>query len=475
MSLNTSAVPRDWKSASVCPVPKIKRNAVLLNQYRPISLTSCACKVLESAIRDHLLTFCRQNSILTCAQFGFMPKKSTELQLLHCLNSWTESFDKNIPVDVVYLDFAKAFDSVSHQKLLHKLSCYGISDLLLRWIQSYLNGRDQFVKVGDSCSTITAVTSGVPQGSVLGPLLFCLFINDIVEVIRHCEIVLYADDVKLFMNVQDLVDYSRFQEDLDRVFEWSKANQIYLNTSKCSVLHLLSKKNRNFQYYFDGIPLPSVSSQKDLGVYIDPDLTFKFHRQKKIVKCNQTMGALFKCFAFASRAVKIRLYKCYVLPLLDYCSTIWSPRTIQDRMSIESIQRRFTKRLMYGSELPYLDRIADAEIDLLPIALKHLINDLVYVYRMKHNIVDCDANRFFSPATNRVRTNRGHSLKLLKLAHRVNVRNSFWSFRIVDLWNSFENATVLSSSAKSFRSRLLTVELAKLKEALRQKFYHRLI
>ncbi len=200
-----------------------------VDNYRPISLTSSVCKVLETIIRDHILDFCRTNNIFSTFQHSFLPKRSTESQLLSCLNDWNSYLNNRMAVDVIYFDFAKAFDTVCHPKLLVKLSALGIRVVLLQWIESYLSCRSQYVKVGDSRSMPANATSGVPQVSVLGPILFLLFINDLPKCISNSKIGMYADYVKLYRAVNSLTDCRLLQQDINSLVEWSELNSLSLS------------------------------------------------------------------------------------------------------------------------------------------------------------------------------------------------------------------------------------------------------
>ena len=231
-SLSESELPSDWKNATVVPIFKKGKKNMASND-RPISLTSVICKLLEKFVRDKLLDHLIQNNLICEEQFGFIPGRSFSLQLLDIMEIWTKSIDEKIPVDVIYTDFAKAFDTVSHQELLYKLQNLGITGKLLKWIQNFLYNRKQQVKVKNSISQWQSVCSGVPQGSVLGPILFVYFINDLPSNVTNNCIRLFADDAKLSGTVKNYTD----------ILYWTENCSLNLNIDKCKVLWCLDVRS----------------------------------------------------------------------------------------------------------------------------------------------------------------------------------------------------------------------------------------
>ena len=230
-SLSGGCLPNDWKIAYITPIFK-KGDAQYTSQYRPISLTSVLCKILERIIRDQLLDYINKNDILPKEQHGFRPKKSTLSNLIECLNDWTLNFDNGICTNVIYLDYAKCFDSVCHSKLLYKLKKYGISGLALDWISNFLCNRTQHVKINSSVSSAAIVESGVPQGTVLGPLLFLIYSADLPKVIKHSKLSMYADDTKLYKTISNNNDFMLLQEGLNEILVWANSWQMKLNPEK---------------------------------------------------------------------------------------------------------------------------------------------------------------------------------------------------------------------------------------------------
>lgn len=211
-SLRTGRLPRVWKQAAVSSIYK-KGSKKQPGNYRPVSLTSVVCKVMETIVRDWIQDHLLRNNLLSTRQFGFIGGRSTTLQLLRAMEDWTDAIDSGQQVDVVYFDFAKAFDSVPHKRLLAKLEAYGITGATLAWIKDFLTGREQKVSINGKSSRWHAVTSGIPQGSVLGPLCFVVYINDVPEVILSL-ILLFADDTKIYRVIREAYDRHILQQDV---------------------------------------------------------------------------------------------------------------------------------------------------------------------------------------------------------------------------------------------------------------------
>ena len=311
-----------WKKAQVTPLYK-KGDKHISANYRPVSLTVIICKLLESFVRDKIMNHMEINDLFTVHQHGFRSKHSCTTQLLEVLEHWSEILEQGGSIDCIYLDFAKAFDTVPHKRLLRKLSAYGIRGNILGWIESFLTNRQQQVRVGSSSSSWVPVKSGIPQGSVLGPTLFLVFINDLPEVVTNI-VKLFADDTKIYRPIADQTDAENLQKDVDNLQEWSDTWLIRFNTAKCKVMHL-GKDNPSFQYTMSGNPIEDVHQEKDLGVTFDKELKFSDHIALKVKKANQILGMIRYTFSCLDRDIFLPLYKTLIRPHLEYASTIWSP------------------------------------------------------------------------------------------------------------------------------------------------------
>ena len=334
-----------------------KGHSTDVSNYRPISLTSMCCKIMESVIKDDILDHLLSNGLISRHQHGFLARRSTGTQLLDCFNDWTLNIENKQSFNVTYIDFAKAFDSVVHCKLILKLMSYGIGGSLyiLFWIQHFLTDRFQFVCIDGFYSSTVRVVSGIPQGSVLGPILFIIFINDVCDIIvgnTSCK--LYADDIKLYASV-DLNGFSSdLQASLDNVLLWSNSWQLKVNISKCNVLRI----GRNCvlgDYTFNCDVLSRVDQAADLGLTVTKNLSFSGYINECSSKAFSRSFLIFKGFSSRNSQLLVKAFTTYVRPLLEYNTYIWSPNDVYNITKIENVQRRFTKRIPSVSHLSYRD------------------------------------------------------------------------------------------------------------------------
>ena len=263
-SLNEGVIPDDWRKAIVSPIFK-KGNKKDPSNYRPVSLTSVVCKLCEKLIRERLTVHMISNKICADAQYGFMSGRSCVIQLLEIFDEWAHMQDSGVPIDIIYLDFAKAFDCVSHGLLLFKLKKLGIVGQLFNWVKDFLHNRTQCVRVGSSVSSWADVVSGVPQGNVLGPILFLCFINDLPDVVSGI-VKTFADDTKLYSQVPNIEESENLLVDLDKLCDWSEKWKLSFNADKCMVMHIGSNE--------------SMTNEKDLGITFDNKLNFDQHISK---------------------------------------------------------------------------------------------------------------------------------------------------------------------------------------------------
>ena len=446
-SLESGLVPDDWKAAYVTPVYKKDAKSNVSN-YRPISLTSQLCKVFEAIVRDAIVKHLEEHSLVNDTQHGFRKGGSCLSNLLQFLDQVTRCIDEDACTDIIYLDFAKAFDKVPHKRLLEKVSKHGIGGKVLSWISAWLSGRWQQVCVGGQYSSRRPVTSGVPQGSVLGPILFLMFINDL-ESGLNSSVFKFADDTKILGTVSTVDDKDILQQDLQLVLDWAKRWQMEFNTSKCKVMHL-GRHNNRFQYFMDGHLLDSVDEEKDLGVQFTADLKPSRQCQIAYSKANKILGMISRTLSYKSRDVMLQLYKSLVRPNLEYCISAWSPYYEKDKQLLERVQHRFTRMIPGKKQLPYEKRLQI--MGLWSLEERRNRADLLEVFKMYKGWSTTNFSSLFSLVDNS-RT-RGHSAKIVKSRCRLELRRHFFSQRVIDRWNRLDQSVIDSKTINAFKSGL---------------------
>eukprot|EP00745_Piridium_sociabile_P043063 TRINITY_DN87471_c0_g3_i3.p1 TRINITY_DN87471_c0_g3~~TRINITY_DN87471_c0_g3_i3.p1 ORF type:complete len:950 (+),score=231.72 TRINITY_DN87471_c0_g3_i3:692-3541(+) len=454
-SMETGKIPDEWRSANVTPIFK-KGSRLAANNYRPVSLTCILCKVMEVLVRKQMTEHLQRNDLINQEQHGFTKGRSCVTQLLDTLDVWTEALDTGGGVDAIYMDYMKAFDSVPHRRLLGKVEALGIRGNLLRWIQDFLYHRSQRVCVNGVKSERGEVTSGIPQGSVIGPVLFLMYINDLP---RHVQshVKLFADDTKIFARNDDDAAMEILQDDLDRLHEWSTNWQMRFHPEKCSVMRMGNPKT-DMKYHMKGhdaqgkqtvVELAESEVEKDLGVLIDKGLTFKNHINQASAKANRVLGVIRRSFDFLTPAVFIQLYKSLVRPILEYGHTAWQPRHKTLCSELEDVQRRATKLIAPLKEKPYPERLA--ALNLPSLEHRRLRGDMIDMYKYTHGMYLTSRPQFnyFQG-----RDTRGHSLKLERSHCRLNIRSNFFVQRGTTTWNSLPNSVVTAPSVNAFKNRL---------------------
>ena len=451
MSLKSGKLPTEWKTAHVTPIYK-KGGKQRAENYRPVSLTVILCKILESIVTDSIVEHMLRHDFITEHQHGFLRGRSTVTQLLETIEDWTKMLDNGDNIDILYCDFRKAFDSVAHKRLMLKIRSYGIEGVLAEWIEDFITERKQRVCVDGELSSWVEVSSGVPQGSVLGPLLFVIFINDLPEAIR-CGVKLYADDTKIYSAINSTQDSTELQEEIDALYEWSIKWQLQFHPDKCHVLQLGSRRELN-NYTMGNenniTHLEITEEEKDLGVIVDSKLKFSKHCDKVVNSANKLLGIMRRNFTFIDIKNFNLIYKGIVRPVIEYASSVYNPILQKDIEKIESIQRRGTKMVIGLGNKTYQERLRC--LNLPTLTYRRHRGDMIQVYKYLHNCYSVDQNSML-PLAERFIT-RGHSLKLEKTRSKLNVRAHFFTQRVVNIWNRLSKETIEAPTVNSFKGRL---------------------
>ena len=454
--MDYSVLPTDWLTSNISVIHK-KGSKSSLENYRPISLTSIPCKIMETLVRDHILDHFLTNQLLSSSQYGFIKGRSATLQLLKVIDAWTSALDSGQEVAVVYTDFAKAFDKIPHRRLLTKLEGYGVSEKVISWIQTFLTTRTQQVKINNCISNTLPVRSGIPQGTVLGPLLFIIYVNDLPEVCKFlCSIFLFADDAKLYKEIGRYSDFDTLASAFHNFLVWCDKWCLKLNVSKCKVLSICSRSGSNYDFKFDipynngSVHLDFVDNFKDLGVTIDSNLSFKEHIINKTNKAFAMLGIIRRTFDNIGKDIFLLLYKSLVRSHLEYGHSIWNPHHMGLIREIESVQKRATKLVPACRKLTYKERLRFLQLPTL--RYRRIRGDMLEVYKIVYGLYD----PMISPhlPRNLDSRTRGNSMKLLHVRSKLDVRKFAFSNRIVSIWNALPDWVVLSGSLDIFKINL---------------------
>jgi hypothetical protein len=454
LSINTNQIPWQWKFSLITPIHK-KGSKNLTKNYRPIALTSVICRILEKLVSLSILGHLDSNKLLSPNQHGFLPRRSSSTQLLEAILNWFQSLDKNKTVTVVYTDLAKAFDKVSHSKLLQVLKSYGICGRTYNWLESYLTDRVQSVVLKNTRSQPLPVTSGVPQGSVIGPLLFLLYIDDISSVSsNNSTVCLFADDAKIYSS-----DATDLQISLDRISEFFRSRQLQLAPDKCELL-VLGKTADSTSFHLEGTTIRHEDSVKDLGIWISHDLKWETHIKKIAKSAYQRANHILKAFRTTNVWTLMKAFKTYVRPMLEYGTTTWSPYLKQDKTTLDSVQRFFTRKVCQRCRIPYTsyeDRLL--KLNTRSLEYRRLEFDLLFLYKMLNSLIDIKTTDFFSFFDIHYNM-RSHTKRIRsKLPQKNEKQRNFFCNRCVPIWNSLPSEIVTSPTYSAFRVRLKRFDL----------------
>jgi hypothetical protein len=390
-SLSVGVFPTLWKEARIVPIYKSGDKSNVEN-FRPISILPVFGKVFESLLCP--LIYWHVKQLIIPQQHGFVKARSTTTNLIDFISDIVEAVDSRASADVIYTDFSKAFDMVNIKMLKQKLSLYGISGQLLNWCSSYLTGRKSKIVLNGYESRVYVASSGVPQGSHLGPLFFIIFINDVISCFHHSRCYLYADDLKIVKRISSDVDVNLLQEDLNRFAAWCDSNYLRLNTNKCYFMHFSRKKApHSSSYTLCNHMLREVDTIRDLGVIIDNKLRFHMHIDNVVTRSFKLLGFILRnCKEFKTAQSRITIFNCLIRTILEYCSSVWSPMYEVHKKRIESVNKRFLWHLAFQEHkakelLSYSTRLGYFKLQNLE--KRREITDLKFLHKLVNNQLDC--------------------------------------------------------------------------------------
>ena len=454
-SISSGSVPRQWKTATVSPVfKKGDRNSAA--NYRPVSLTAVCCKMCEHIIAKSIVEHLEHNDLLTDYQHGFRKERSCETQLITFVDELAKNLCDGNEIDIAVMDFSKAFDVVPHRRLLYKLNHYGIRDNTLSWIDSFLSNRSQRVVVDGESSETAPVTSGVPQGSVLGPILFLTFINDMPDCVQsRCR--LFADDSIIYRSVNGDDDAAILQRDLDALHKWETDWGMKFNPSKCHILHVSRKKQPSTHtYHLKGSVLETVRDATYLGVEISSDLSWHKQCNKVAAKGNKTLGFIKRNVRTSSQSTKEYAYNTLVRPTVEYSSSVWSPHQKDPKYTIERVQRRAARYVTrrYERTDSVTDMLQQLKWDTLE--QRRLKARVTMGYRVVHRLVKISDAQLIPTTV----CTRGHKQKFKQLPARTNYYKHTFFPSVIPLWNALPDTVASASSLDEFKAKLADVQLS---------------
>ena len=450
-SYDAGTLPHAWKLTNICAIFKKGSKADPKN-YRPVSLTSLTSKVMEHIVSCQISRHLNANQIISPHQHGFQRGLSCETQLITVIHEWASVLNVHGQVDVVFLDFAKAFDSVPHERLLLKAAYYGIRNKANIWLRSFLTGRSQRVVINGSASSWSSVVSGVPQGTVLGPILFLMFINDLPKNITS-GIKLFADDCVLYRPTNSVSDHLALQRNLDQLEKWSSIWQMKFAPSKCFVMSVTLKKSPSqFSYFLCNVQLDGARHQKYLGVYITCTLCWQLQCDEAKKKAMRVLGILQRNLSSCDRSVKERSYLSLVRPIVEYATVAWSPHTKKGIDCIEAVQRRAARFVNndYSRHSSVSSMLTD--LNWPSLQSRRRMYDLGMFYKIHRGQVNISVPYELTsvPAYGR------HDFKIRLPSSSVDAYKHSFYVRSIPAWNALPADVVRSASYPEFIRRVPT-------------------
>ena len=460
-SISISQFPDLWKEAKVKPLFK-SGSKDDINNYRPISILPTVSKLIEKWVEMQFSQYLNEFNLLHKSQSGFRPRHSTESALILMVDSWLKAINEGKIVGCVLVDFRKAFDLVDHEILLRKLKCYKCNDSCVSWFESYLCHRKQRVSLNNNLSSTSEVIHGVPQGSILGPLLFLIFINDLPLYLQNntSTIDLYADDTTIYYSCSNILMLERnLQKSLDCLQIWCRENGMILNTDKTKVMLITSRQKRmnlnnavlNLQY--NDIDITITTCDKILGIHVDNNLTWNNHFNFLSKKLSSHLWLLSKVRIYLSIEHRVLFYNAYIKPHIDYCSLIWSNTSSSNISIITRLQRRACK-LILGHEYNGLSE-AFEKLKILSIDQSIFLSKAKMMYKIHNNLAPSYLNEMFlmrdanlDNTTSNLRSvaNKNFVVPLAK----CNLFKGSLTYSGVIIWNSIPVSIKNSSSLPMF-------------------------
>lgn len=454
LSLASAILPYDWLVARILATHK-KGDRLRIENYRPISLTSTCCKLMEHIVAHYITDFLERNGLLSEFQHGFRKGLSTHTQLIATVHEIASALDSASQIDLVFLDFSKAFDRVPHGKLIGKLLNIGIPDFLVNWIKSYLSNRTQYVEISGCSSGALPVLSGVPQGSVLGPILFLIYVNDITSIVSSdVQIRLFADDCIIFRKITCTEDQIFLNDSLTRVGQWCTSWSMKLNSDKTVLLRITNKREPlKFSYCIDGVTVKENPEYKYLGVTITNTLSWSKHIENTCAAAMRRLGFIRHKLKAAPTEAKLLAYKTLVLPKLEYANIVWDPFSKKDKQKLEMVQRRAVRFIFNKYRSTDSPSSLMVQNGISTLEQRRKLARLKFLFSLFHGHLKLNANPYVKPFLPRASRHR-HSHNLLPYKARTNLfKYSFFPRTIAD-WNALPSSVFSARTAAAFSAKV---------------------
>jgi hypothetical protein len=453
-SIDETDVPEDWKKARVVPIYK-KGPKSDPGNYRPVSLTSVPCKLLESLIKDAIMEHLGAENLIKDSQHGFIPGRSCASNLTIFLDALTKVLDSGKAADVFYLDFAKAFDKVPHARLIVKVRAKGIGGKIIDWLEAWLHNRTQAVAVNNEMSEESEVESGIPQGTIMGPPLFTIFIDDIDDFVKLIELLIkFADDNKGFKIIETEQDRVKLQQALDSLCNWANTWSMQFNVAKCKIMHV-GRANPGHKYYMYGTELTEVEEEKDVGVIIHKSLKPAGQCAKSANTAGAVLRLIQRNFHYRDRNVFVKLYKQYVRPHLEFSTPAWAPWTVADINILENVQRKAVGMVSGLKSKVYEERCA--ELGLKTLEARRYEQDMALVYKFYKGVGKLEPGKLFNKIPERtgpVTRLASHGSNFAVPVSRLDVRKNSFAVRSVQKWNELPPQIKESTTCDKFKRAL---------------------
>lgn len=458
-SIETTIFPNEWKLAKVSPVFK-KGSKDDLNNYRPISVTSVVSKIFERLVYNQFYEYLSANQLLASCQSGFRSLHSTLTALLEATNDWSINIDNGLLNGVLFIDLKKAFDTIDHEILLRKLVSYGVDQKSVSWFHSYLNSRAQKCQVNGTLSNASVLRCGVPQGSIIGPLLFLIYINDLPNCLSSASAKMFADDTNISSAAESLSELEpMINHELMNLAVWLKANRLSLNIAKTEFMIIGSRQKLHaegdsvIQAYIDSKPVKRVDHTKSLGLIIDDRLSWGVHIDEYLCKkVASAIGALKRVRPFVTQAVAVQIYKALILPYFDYCSAVWDGLSNRLADKVQKLQNRAARVILRAS---YDTRSSDLRNRLRwdSLCVRRIKLKAILMFKSIHGLAPSYLQNLFSARHTNYHLRNSEQRLTLPRPRTDYCKRSF-SYSGAKIWNELPVYVRLSTSLAQFKRKI---------------------